>query len=250
MADKTTTTPAGLGLLAAAVIQVMNEVDGIEKTKKVGTGTNAYMGVEDKEVKKVVGAAMAKAGLVLLPIGCEGSSSIQRWTESNAQYGDKAKKEVFVEVKTRYLLLHTSGQSIELEGYGQGIDSQDKAAGKALKYTLLYTFLVPTGKIDDADNNHGSELPTAPPVTTQAPPPPPQQVTQKQIVQQTSESVTEEELSHVLKALLLCSTVPELVELKKQLRPAIITDKQFETAATDRYNQITKPATTPLPTPF
>jgi len=46
-------------------------------------------------------------------------------------------------------------------GYGHGIDTQDKGAGKAttyaLKYTLLYLFLVPTGKIDDADNDHSDE---------------------------------------------------------------------------------------------
>ena len=49
-------------------------------------------------------------------------------------------------------------------GYGHGVDSQDKSAGKAttyaLKYALLYAFLVPTGKIDDADNTHSEEIST------------------------------------------------------------------------------------------
>jgi hypothetical protein len=60
---------------------------------------------------------------------------------------------------------------MELSGYGHGVDSQDKGAGKAttyaLKYTLLYLFLVPTGKIDDSDNDHSDnkEVPkTQPPV--------------------------------------------------------------------------------------
>jgi len=47
------------------------------------------------------------------------------------------------------------------------VDSQDKGAGKAttyaLKYALLYTFLIPTGKIDDADNSHSDETPAPPP---------------------------------------------------------------------------------------
>ena len=67
----------------------------------------------------------------------------------------KRKKEIFTEVKTKYLLMHESGQSVELAGYGQGVDTMDKGAGKAttyaLKYALLYLFMIPTGKIDDAD---------------------------------------------------------------------------------------------------
>jgi hypothetical protein len=81
-------------------------------------------------------------------------------------------------VKTTYLLLHESGESMELQGYGHGVDSQDKGAGKAttyaLKYTLLYTFLVPTGKIDDSDNDHSDnkEVPkTQPPVISKTQPP-------------------------------------------------------------------------------
>ena len=60
------------------------------------------------------------------------------------------------------MLIHESGETLELCGYGHGIDSQDKSAGKAttyaLKYCLLYTFLVPTGKIDDADTEHSNNI--------------------------------------------------------------------------------------------
>jgi hypothetical protein len=85
---------------------------------------------------------------------------VSRWEEKN-NYGTKMKQSVFTEVKTTYLLIHTSGESIELAGYGHGVDSQDKGAGKAttyaLKYALLYSFLVPTGSIDDADSTHSDE---------------------------------------------------------------------------------------------
>ena len=61
------------------------------------------------------------------------------------------------------MLLHTSGESIELAGYGHGVDPQDKGAGKAttyaLKNTLLYTFLTPVGKIDDSDTEHSQDKP-------------------------------------------------------------------------------------------
>lgn len=144
--------------IAKAIINVMNAVKGIEKSMTVGSGNMSYKGVPDQEVKKVIGDAMAKNGLCLLPIGTEAKTQVDRWEETGGQYGPKQKQQIFTEVTTKYLLLHESGESIELSGYGHGVDSQDKSAGKAttyaLKYTLLYTFLVPTGKIDDADAQH------------------------------------------------------------------------------------------------
>ena len=61
------------------------------------------------------------------------------------------------------MLVHAeSGVSIELVCYGHGVDSQDKAAGKAttyaLKNCLLYTFLTPVGKIDDSETTHSDQL--------------------------------------------------------------------------------------------
>lgn len=149
--------------IAKAIQAVMEEVKGIDKTQVVGTGSSSYKGVPDQEVKKIIGGAMQKHGLCLLPIGVEPTTRIDRWEETYSGQS-KPKQAVFTEVKTKYLLLHTSGESIEVCGYGHGTDSQDKGAGKsttyALKYTLLYMFLVPTGKIDDADNSHSDSYET------------------------------------------------------------------------------------------
>lgn len=150
--------------LAKAVIAVQKAVKGIEKSMTVGSGNNSYKGVPDQEVKKIIGEAMSANGLCILPISVDAKSQVDRWEETGGQYGPKQKQSVFTEVTTKYLLLHESGESVELSGYGHGVDSQDKGAGKAttyaLKYTLLYTFLVPTGKIDDADAVHSETLET------------------------------------------------------------------------------------------
>jgi hypothetical protein len=155
--------------LVAAINQVMEEIKGIEKTASVGTGNNTFKAVSDKDVKREVGRAMARAGLAILPISVEPLATVERW-EVSEQWGNqpakmKRKKEVFTEVKTKYLLMHESGQQIELAGYGQGVDTQDKSAGKAttyaLKYALLYTFLIPTGEIDDADKTQPQATPKA-----------------------------------------------------------------------------------------
>ncbi len=147
--------------IAKAIIAVMQEVKGIEKSMTVGSGSNSYKGVADQEVKQIIGEAMAKNGLCIIPIETNANTKIERWEEIyNGQA--KMRQSVFTEVSTKYLLIHTSGETQILSGYGHGVDSQDKSAGKAttyaLKYALLYAFLVPTGKIDDADNHHSDSI--------------------------------------------------------------------------------------------
>ena len=149
--------------ITKAIISVMKSVKNIDKSITVGTGSQSYKGVSDSDVKKIIGDEMAKNGLTILQTSVEAKTNIDRWTEET-NYGPKVKQSVFTEVNTKYILLHESGEFIELSGYGHGVDSQDKGAGKAttyaLKYTLLYSFLVPTGAIDDADNTHSADLPT------------------------------------------------------------------------------------------
>lgn len=154
--------------LAKAVIAVMKIVKGIDKGMTIGTGTNSYKGVADVDVKQAIGEAMEENGLCILPIDVQSKTQIDRWEEEDSYSKSvpkamKTKQSVFTEVTTKYLLLHESGESIELAGYGHGIDNQDKGAGKAttyaLKNALLYTFLVPTKKIDDTDTTHSDNLP-------------------------------------------------------------------------------------------
>ena len=149
--------------LAKAVIQVMKEVRGMEKNSNVGAGKNSYNGTKDQDVKEVFNEALSKNGLCMIPTGIEEETKIERW-EEETNYGKKQKQSVFTKVKTKYLLLHDSGESVEVAGYGHGVDAQDKGAGKATTYAmknaLLYTFLTPVGKIDDADTTHSQDIAT------------------------------------------------------------------------------------------
>lgn len=145
--------------ISKAIISVMKAVKGMEKNSKVGSGSYGYSGTKDQDVKEVFNTELEKAGLCIMPIDIEETTQIDRWSE-----GTKQKQSVFTKVKTKYLLLHTSGESIELAGYGHGVDAQDKGAGKAttyaLKNCLLYTFLTPVGKIDDAETTHSNDITT------------------------------------------------------------------------------------------
>jgi len=154
--------------LVDAINYVMSKARNVEKNLTVGTGNNSYAGVSDKDVKELLQPLLVEAGLVILPIGIEPTVTVDRWEEKGILYGKEVirqKMRVLTETKVTYKIVHTSGQSMELMSYGHGIDTQDKAPGKAttyaLKYLLLYTFLIPTGQIDDADNK-ASEPTTVP----------------------------------------------------------------------------------------
>lgn len=147
--------------ISKAIIQVMKAVKGMEKNSNVGTGNNSYKGTKDQDVKEVFNTEMAKAGLCVIPIGIEDETTVSRW-EQTYNGNVQQKQSVFTKVKAKYMLLHTSGESIEGMGYGHGVDSQDKGAGKATTYALknflLYMGLTPVGKIDDTDTTHSDDI--------------------------------------------------------------------------------------------
>jgi len=145
-----------------AMIRVMKEVKNIDKSMTVGAGHNAYSGVADKDVKQAIGQSMANNGLTCVPIEIKPTVRIDRW-EEKTNYGLKQKQSVFTEVLATYQITHAeTKESINIMGYGHGQDAMDKSAGKAttyaLKNALLYSFLVPTGAIDDTDKTHSNDI--------------------------------------------------------------------------------------------
>jgi len=174
-------TPKKESTLHHAMVRVMQEVKGIEKGLTVGSGSYSYKGVSDKDVKQQIGQAMAKNGLTCVPVKIEPTTDINRWEVEETSYGKtvlKQKMSVFVEVLSTFRITHAETKEfIEIQGFGQGQDTSDKAAGKAttyaLKNALLYSFLVPTGDIDDTDKTHSNDMEQAPaPQKKQAAPAP------------------------------------------------------------------------------
>ena len=197
--------------LVKAVLSVMKAVKGIDKSMTVGTGNNTYKGVSDKDVKKIIGEAMAENGLCIFPIEIKPKVQIDRWEEAGNGY-TKMKQSVFTEVETKYLICHESDEFIEIAGYGQGVDSQDKGSGKsetyALKCALLYTFLVPTGAIDDADKTHSDDIDTVP-------------------IRET-----------ILSQLINCETKPEIVALFKKFNATVSKDESLKKAFKERESEL------------
>ena len=105
--------------IAKAIIAVMKEVKGMEKNSKVGSGSYAYNGTKDQDVKEVFNDALANNGLCIMPINIEESTQVDRWEE---RYDDKSpikqKQSIFTKVNVKYLLMHESGESQEIAGRG------------------------------------------------------------------------------------------------------------------------------------
>jgi hypothetical protein len=144
--------------ISKAIIKVTQSVKNLEKNATVGFGRNSYDGTKMFDVMQAFNTTMSANGLSILTIDVQDDIKVERWEENG-----RTRQSIFCSVKVRYLLLHTSGESIELCSYGHGVDSQDKASGKALTYSLknclINTFLTPVGKVDDTDATHSDSIP-------------------------------------------------------------------------------------------
>lgn len=149
--------------ITKAILSVAEQVKSIDKGLKVGAGNSSYKAVGDSDVRNTLRKPMADAGLVLVPTGTVSKSVVERYVDN---YGNN-KQSVFTEVETTYKLIHQeSGESLDLAGYGQGVDSQDKGAGKAttyaLKNTLLDLFMITKGTDYDTDATHSDDIEVVP----------------------------------------------------------------------------------------
>jgi len=201
--------------ISKAIIAVMKEVKNIEKGMTVGTGKATYKAISDSMVRNEVKKAMTDNGLCILPISVQATVKIDRWEEADSYNGGmKTKQSAFTEAHTKYLLLHDSGESIEIAGYGHGVDTQDKGAGKATTYALknaiLDTFLIIKGDDMDTDSKHSDDIPV---------PPNAQNGTYKASKPQSSTKIPtpEEATATALEKIKNAKSIKELQELDKKI---------------------------------
>lgn len=134
------------------ILNVMKEVQNLQKDMTVGSGNYAYKAISETKVTSEVRKSLIKHGLVfyqhkilknkMIPIvSKEGKTS---WLSLVTVVYDLIDAEE--DDRSKQLPLH-------VESIGSGIDSQDKATGKALtyayKYALLRLFAIPTGEDPD-----------------------------------------------------------------------------------------------------
>lgn len=129
------------------ISEVMKAIEYLTKDDKVEFGQTKYKAISEEKVTTVVRKELVKQGIVIIPIMQE--STVTELIRTEKSVNQRA------DVHTRYRIQNIDDVNdfIEVESNGSGVDTQDKAVGKAMtyayKYMLLRTFAIPTGEDPD-----------------------------------------------------------------------------------------------------
>lgn len=139
--------------------KITEEISAVAKNLSVGYGKNSYKAVGEADVLAAVKPIEAKYGVYSYPVSRE---IIDSGVLTTAGYDGKEKNQMYMRIKTvyRFLCIDNPDSFIDIESFADGVDSQDKAPGKAMtyadKYALLKAYKIITG--DDPDPNMSEEL--------------------------------------------------------------------------------------------
>lgn len=139
--------------------EITAEINTVAKNLQVDTGKGkGYKAVSEADVLAAVKPIEKKHGVYSYPYEREIVDSGELVNQT--QYGER--KSLFLRVRTVYRFVNTEKpeEYLDIVTYGDGVDSQDKAPGKAMtygdKYALLKAYKIQTG--DDPDQNASGEL--------------------------------------------------------------------------------------------
>lgn len=137
---------------------ITQEINTVAKNLTVGEGRNQYKAVGEADVLAAVKPIEAKHGVYSYPVDREIVDSGEM--VSNTKYGER--RSLYLRIRTvyRFVNVEKPDEYIDITTYGDGVDSQDKATGKAMtysdKYALLKAYKIQTG--DDPDQNYSEPL--------------------------------------------------------------------------------------------
>lgn len=136
-----------------------NEIQTVAKNLNVQVSkTNTYKAVGERDILDAVKPIEFKHGIYSYPI--KRTILNNEVIESETQHG--LKKQIHYLIETVYRFVNTDNENdyIETISYSDGIDSGDKAMGKAMtygdKYALMKAYKISTG--EDPDQEDSSEL--------------------------------------------------------------------------------------------
>lgn len=143
--------------LAMKLYNVMCATENLEKKLEVGKGNNAYKAVGEATVLNMIKPLFKDQKLIIIPKDGDITENVLEHTDS---YG-KNKVRAVTQLKVYFTIIDAeTGESIDIVGFGNGADSQDKGSGKAFTYALKTalnkTFLMFSG--EDTDNTHSDDI--------------------------------------------------------------------------------------------
>lgn len=134
---------------------ITSELTAVAKNLLVGEGRNQYKAVGEADVLVAVRPLEAKHRVYSYPFDRE-IIDAQLMIKEKEWKGNVTKtQQQFIRVKTvyRFVNIDNPEEYIDITSYGDGVDSQDKAPGKAItysdKYALLKAYKIITGEDPD-----------------------------------------------------------------------------------------------------
>jgi len=144
--------------LLAKIQNVSAAIKNIEKDMTVGKGNYSYKAVSDIIVVLKVKEAEQKNGIISIPVKQELIHSEILRTNKKQYNSDEVIESIqYVDVVKLTLRIYEieTGEFIEVESFGRGLDNSDKGFGKAStyarKYALLNAYKIATGEDPDAE---------------------------------------------------------------------------------------------------
>lgn len=137
------------------------ELNAVAKNLRVGEGRSAYKAVGEADVLAAVKPLEAQYKVYSYPASRRIVESDVITTKKvyNGQESETSKFFMRVETVYRFVNIENPEEVVEVTTYGDGVDSGDKAPGKAMtygdKYALLKAYKIITG--DDPDQTASEE---------------------------------------------------------------------------------------------
>ncbi len=141
--------------------KITQDISMVAKNLEVGYGKSRYKAVGEADVLAAVKPLEAENGVYSYPLSRE---IVDSGVLTTTGYDGKEKNQMYMRIKTvyRFICIDNPNSYIDIESFADGVDSQDKACGKAMtyadKYALMKAYKIITG--DDPDQNLSEELKT------------------------------------------------------------------------------------------
>ena len=131
------------------------ELTAVAKNLNVGIGQSAYKAVGEADVLAAVKPLEEKHGVYSYPYSRKivETDLVTTTTEYKGKVTEKTNRYLRIETVYRFVNIDNPEEYIDITTYGDGIDPQDKAVGKAMtysdKYALLKAYKIITGEDPD-----------------------------------------------------------------------------------------------------
>lgn len=154
------------------ILYIQSRLETVAKNLEISTGKNSYKAVSERDVIDAVKREEGWCRIVSFPTEREIVESGILEQETN--YGIKKSFYIRLRVVYRFVNIDNPSEYIETIVYADGIDSGDKATGKAMtyadKYALMKMYKISTGEDPDqkASEEYTKKIPSQTPITIEA----------------------------------------------------------------------------------